>query len=443
METGATTAGNGPGSLRTERTRRSRTPSRLRRRAPAIAGSADRRRRATSPSADPSVRRVRQTPNEGGTAEGTTFRPRDDGRFFIVPCEDRAGLPQHRPGGADEPMTTTDPLSLTEAKRLVGNADTILLASHPRRRPRDPDRRLPPSRRRRTGLPARVGRGRRAARAVQLPRRRPAPAPRGPRRRRHDPDPTARRCDVYAPDLPTVADDRPRPAGRPPRLRAPSSRAARRRDAPVHRRRGRRAGLRRGLELRADRPAPGRRPGRRPDRRLHRDRPRPRLRPPDPHDERDRQPPHRRARLRGPLRDRRAGDLRGPRADRPTEPGRAGGGDGGPARRRSRREPHARHACPAVRGPDRDQPRTRRLHPGGRDGQGRDRRRRGDPGRPGPTPVVRPPDRVGRRGDRRDRSLPGAPTGQPQPVPLLRPDALVRGRRGEPGAPPPGPRATG
>jgi anthranilate synthase component I len=57
---------------------------------------------------------VRQQPNEGGTAEGTAFRP---GRTKVV---------------LDSPETraltsSPQPLSLSEAKRLVGNADTILL----------------------------------------------------------------------------------------------------------------------------------------------------------------------------------------------------------------------------------------------------------------------------------------------------------------------------
>ena len=43
-----------------------------------------------------------------------------------------------------------------------------------------------------------------------------------------------------------------------------------------------------------------------------------------------------------------------------------------------------------------------------------------------------------RAADRRHRPVPVAPAGQPQPVPVLRPDAVVRGRRGEPRAPPPG-----
>jgi anthranilate synthase component I len=61
---------------------------------------------------------VRQTPNEGGTAEGTTFRP--DGRrsFSIL--------------GDQLDVMTADPISLAQAKRLAGNAETLLLrASRP------------------------------------------------------------------------------------------------------------------------------------------------------------------------------------------------------------------------------------------------------------------------------------------------------------------------
>ena len=83
VETGATTAANGPGSLRTERRTGDCPTSRLRRRAPAIQGSADRRRGATSPPAGSSVKRVRHTPNEGGTAEGTAFRPWGRRSFLI------------------------------------------------------------------------------------------------------------------------------------------------------------------------------------------------------------------------------------------------------------------------------------------------------------------------------------------------------------------------
>src|SRR5258705_19038 len=60
------------------------------------------------------------SPNEVGTAEGTTFRPRD---VKVVSDSRVRGAPH----GGHRHMTTTDPLSLTEAKRLAPNADTILL----------------------------------------------------------------------------------------------------------------------------------------------------------------------------------------------------------------------------------------------------------------------------------------------------------------------------
>ena len=50
-------------------------------------------------------------------------------------------------------------------------------------------------------------------------------------------------------------------------------------------------------------------------------------------------------------------------------------------------------APPSPGGPDRHEPRSRRVHPRRRGRQGRDRGRRGDPGRAGPAPVVRPADR--------------------------------------------------
>src|SRR5690349_14684856 len=53
-------------------------------------------------------------PNAGGTAEGSTFRPR--AREVVLIQEPEA---PH--------VTTTDPLSLTQAKRLASNADTLLL----------------------------------------------------------------------------------------------------------------------------------------------------------------------------------------------------------------------------------------------------------------------------------------------------------------------------
>ena len=134
------------------------------------------------------------------------------------------------------------------------------------------------------GLPPRVGRGRRAPRAVLVPRRRPAPAARGPRR----PGPRSR-------PGPSASTLHPGPADRDGRRRptrstrsAPSSRGGGSQPtdghAALHRRRGRRARVRRRSPIvRAHGPAARRGPRRRPDRRLHRDRPRPRLRPPDPH----------------------------------------------------------------------------------------------------------------------------------------------------------------
>ena len=91
--------------------------------------------------------------------------------------------------------------------------------------------------------------------------------------------------------------------------------------------------------------------------------------------------------------------------------GAAGRRAGGPARSPGRPE----------RG--RDQPRARRLYPRGRGRQGGDRGRRGDPGRAGPAPVVRAAIRRRRPRHRRHRAVPLAPPGQPEPVPVLRPDA--------------------
>ena len=108
-----------------------------------------------------------------------------------------------------------------------------------------------------------------------------------------------------------------------------------------------------------------------------------------------------------------------------------------PRRPRGRRRPGARPAVRPTAGSN--EPRPRRLHPRRRGRQGRDRVGRGDPGRPRPAPDVRPAG----------RPATGAPLDgiglyrslrrvNPQPVPLLRSHAGVRGRRREPGAPPPG-----
>jgi hypothetical protein len=70
---------SGPNGKRPAANAANRPPSRLRRRAPAIQGSADRQGPGRRPGHG---RRSRSaaTPNEGGTAEGTTFRPGTNGR---------------------------------------------------------------------------------------------------------------------------------------------------------------------------------------------------------------------------------------------------------------------------------------------------------------------------------------------------------------------------
>src|SRR5690349_796593 len=60
---------------------------------------------------DPPVNWSAASPNEGGTAEGTTFRPGTKWSFL-----DSRGA---------SAMTTSDPISLVEAQRLSANADTI------------------------------------------------------------------------------------------------------------------------------------------------------------------------------------------------------------------------------------------------------------------------------------------------------------------------------
>src|SRR5439155_12953202 len=77
-------------------------PSRLRRRAPAIQGSADRQ----GPAQAELARRSRSaaSPNEGGTAEGTTFRPGTIGRF-LIPGPDVAGPRATRPDRPHEGRT--------------------------------------------------------------------------------------------------------------------------------------------------------------------------------------------------------------------------------------------------------------------------------------------------------------------------------------------------
>ena len=326
-------------------------------------------------------------------------------------------------------MTTTDPLSLTEAKRLAPNADTILLRAT---RPADLETPIGAFLRLDDGgarLPPRVRRGRRAARPVLVPRRRaragcsrfatvrpgfrPGPSPSASTRR------TCRSDTVDAPDpLDAIRSFVPRRRVQPtegmPRFTGGAV-GALAYDAVV--------------DLRADRAAPRARPGRRPDGRLHRDRPRPRLRPPDPHALGDRVAPHRSARLRGPLPDRRGGDLRGARADGPAERRRDG--------RRGRRAPRPPRAS-----------REDRIETS----LGRDEyvhavevakdaiaageaiqvvlARRQSFDLPVDPATGAPLDGIG--------LYRVAPPRQPQPVPVLRPDAVVRGRRREPGAAAPG-----
>ena len=319
-------------------------------------------------------------------------------------------------------MTTTDPLSLTQTKRLAGDADTILLRAT---RPADLETPIGAFLRLDDGGPAylleSVEGGERLGRYSFLgvgPRRllevrdgvaRTQTRPVDGRRRTR---PTCRS---------TIADAAD-PLDGHPRVRPAPPRPAGRGHAALHRRRGRRPRLRRGLDLRADRPAARPRPGRRPDGRVHRDRPRHRVRPPDPHALGDRVAPHRGAGPRGSLPDRRGGDLRGARAD------------GAPVRRRA----GGRRLAPAATAPrpgDGRRPIETSL---GRDEYIRAVEVAKDAIAAGEAIQVvlarrqsfdLPTDPATGVAARRHRALPRAPPGQPEPVPVLRADAVVRGRR--------------
>ena len=268
--------------------------SRLRRRAPAIPGSADRRRPRA---ADRRSRRVRQR------------------RMRVAPRKARPFVPGRRvvsDSRGTNAMSTDQPLSLTEAKRLAPNTDTILLRAT---RPADLETPIGAFLRLDDGGPAylleSVEGGERLGRYSFLGDRTAAPA-RGARRPRSHPDPPARCRRV-----PPRPRDRDRAGarsarGHPPVRPAPPHRPDRG-HAAIHRRRRRRARLRRGVDLRADRPAAGARSGRGAHGRLHRNRPRDRVRPPDPHDLGDRLAAHRSPGPGRPLPDRRGGDLRGAR----------------------------------------------------------------------------------------------------------------------------------
>ena len=297
-------------------------------------------------------------------------------------------------------MTTADPLSLTEAKRLAANADTILLRAT---RPADLETPIGAFLRLDDGDPAYLlesveggerlgpllvprasGRGGCSRSATASPASRPGPSA----------------FDDFTPDLPIDVAEAPDPLDGDPRVRAAPPRPADRGHAALHRRRRRRAGVRRGVDVRADRPA-----ARSATRSasptaafietdlvlvfdhlthtlsaiasLHTDAPD----------------------LEGRYRIAEAAIFEAlERTARPTAAEMA-------ARPRARGAAAAPRPLPSDR--DRDEPRPRRVHPRRRGRQGRDRGRRGDPGRARPAPVVRPP---GRSRDRTRRSTASAST---------------------------------
>ena len=312
----------GPNAGRRRRTRRrtwtQRTTSRLRRRAPAIQGSADRsagRRQGPGRSAG---HECGTPPNVGGTAEGNDLssRKRRTWSFSDSRAPRASEAPTASEPPTDEGTNRNDRPAQPErsqAPRRQRRHDPP--ARHADGRPRDPHRRLPaPRRRHHARLPARVRGGRRAAGPLQLPRRRAATTPGGHGRPRpHDHPPGRRRG--LCPGPARHRDGHAGPPRGPPRIRPEAQGPADRGDAPLHRRRGRRARLRGHLHVRAVRPAPGSGPGRRAAGRVHRDGPRHRLRPPHPPALGDRLAAHGGTRPRRALPDRGAGDLRGARED--------------------------------------------------------------------------------------------------------------------------------
>ena len=215
-------------------------------------------------------------------------------------------------------MTTADPISLAQAQRLAANADTILLRAT---RPADLETPIGAFLRLDDGGPAylleSVEGGERLGRYSFLGV--------GPRRLLEVRDGVARiqtrpvTEPTYSSDLPVETVEARDP------LDAIRGFVPRRRVQPTDgmpRFTGGAVGALAYDAVSAFEPTvplPGPRSGRRPDRRLHRDRPRARLRPPDPHAVGDRVAPHRGTGPRGPLPDRRGGDLRGARADLATE----------------------------------------------------------------------------------------------------------------------------
>ena len=319
-------------------------------------------------------------------------------------------------------MTTADPISLAQAQRLAANADTILLRAT---RPADLETPIGAFLRLDDGGPAylleSVEGGERLGRYSFLGV--------GPRRLLEVRDGVARiqtrpvTVPVYAPDLPIERVAGRRPAGRHPLVRAAPPGPADRGHAALHRRRRRGAGLRRGVGLRADRAAARARPGRRADGGLHRDRPRPRLRPPDPHAVGHRLAPHRRARTsrRATGSPRRRSSRRSSGRARPSAAELAGGAAGRPTNGAGA----ARSGDPAETSLGRDE----YIHAVevAKDAIAAGEAiqvvlaRRQSFDLPVDPATGAPLDGIG--------AVPRAPPGQPEPVPVLRPDADVRGRR--------------
>ena len=215
-----------------------------------VGSGAERQRYRAAPIGGSSARRSRSaaSPNEGGTAEGTTFRPGTKRSFL----DSRAREPAE--AHIDVDNRSAQPHRGEAPGRQRRHAAP---ARHPAGRPRDADRRVPAARRRsHAGLPPGVGRRRRAPRPLLVPGRRPAAPAGGPRRDRPDPDPSRDRGGL-PPGAPDRGGARRRPARRDPGVRPAPPRPADRGDAAVHRRRGRRPRLRRGQHLRADGAAAG------------------------------------------------------------------------------------------------------------------------------------------------------------------------------------------
>ena len=332
-------------------------------------------------------------------------------------------------------MTPSDPLSLTQAKRLASNADTLLL-----RATRAADLETP------IGAFLRLDDGTTPAyllESVEGGERlgRYSFLGIGPRKLLEVRDGQAR--DPGPPghaSTGTTRSCRSAPRTRPTRSQALRSFVGRRRVEPTEDMPRFTGGAVGALAYDAVSifeptvPTAGGRPGRNADGGVHRDRPRPRLRPPDPHAVGDRVAPHRRAGPRGPLPDRRGGDLRGARADRPA----VGGRDAAPASapgdaptgitNGTMRRPARRPQADASLGRDEYVHAVEVAKDAIAAGEAIQvvlaRRQSFD----------LPTDPATGKAARRHRPVSQPSPRQPEPVPVLRPRARVRGRRRQPGA---------